>query len=848
MPGLNTLKVWAVKRKEARNIIENPSFEVSLNGWLTYSGMTATRDEVVARRGKASCRLRSTTNGNGGIVYTIPSSKLKIPQVYTLSLDIMTDTAAPSPGLQWALGISDENDNIIGSSQFTLPANIWSRVSMSFNLGFPVAYIRVVIATGEVSSLWPSTYFWIDGVQLEEGGESTFIDGNYTGYQDNLIDFYWMGTPDASAAYRSGETGRGGELILLNSLCDIIGFTGLGMPEVEHSATALNVGSRLDNTAIKQREFSIIVTFRGGNAAENYVKKSAMQKLLMVLDNKDPVLLYFQLCDSSGYPVGRRCFIEAFYKGGLESIDVDQRRSEAIIEFTAMNPFVVDDGEIGRNMGVATPFSYGLSVSPLFVRTKDGDWTQALSATLPLTSINAIVRGPLGKVYFGGERVSGIRLTQCDYGVSTGFSDVSPGPEGTVNCLLYNDDGNLYVGGAFSNCGGLSGADNIAAWDGGSAWTALGTGTNGDVYCMAKDGLGNLYAGGQFTNAGGVTVANIAKWTGDAWVALGNGVAGTPMCMICDQYGVLYVGGVTAAGGAAVNLVASWDGAVWSQVGDGLKAGDGPGGVYALKIDKNGRLWAGGGFTKNGSDDVVYNLAYFNGTKWTKLGLGIGGGSAEYVKSIDFDEYGNLYACGSFLKIPDHPAYSTGTGDRALPSKIVKLSGGRYYPLDLYLPFWTPEINVISFIKNSVYVGFDAALSDLLPADLSHSGVSDSVTLKAPVYPTFVIAGPCRLICIQNWTTKKSIYFNRLIIPDGDTVRVCFTHYGYKVYSDFRGDLSAYIDYGSDLDFLLDIGQNTIRVFATYYTHETYVVYTPNMLSIESSIDNDLAINAGRLD
>jgi hypothetical protein len=35
---------------------------------------------------------------------------------------------------------------------------------------------------------------------------------------------------------------------------------------------------------------------------------------------------------------------------------------------------------------------------------------------------------------------------------------------------------------------------------------------------------GELYIGGDFTNAGGIVVSNIAKWNGTTWSALGTGV------------------------------------------------------------------------------------------------------------------------------------------------------------------------------------------------------------------------------------------------------------------------------------------------------------------------------------
>ena len=66
----------------------------------------------------------------------------------------------------------------------------------------------------------------------------------------------------------------------------------------------------------------------------------------------------------------------------------------------------------------------------------------------------------------------------------------------------------LYVGGWFTNAGGIS-ANHIAKWNG-SSWTALGSGMNDTVSKLAVLGS-DLYAGGWFTTAGGKGSAYLAK-------------------------------------------------------------------------------------------------------------------------------------------------------------------------------------------------------------------------------------------------------------------------------------------------------------------------------------------------
>ena len=73
--------------------------------------------------------------------------------------------------------------------------------------------------------------------------------------------------------------------------------------------------------------------------------------------------------------------------------------------------------------------------------------------------------------------------------------------------------------GGGTEAGGVR-VNHIAKWDG-SSWSALGQGVDGMVHALVFDSTGNLYVGGNFTEAGGLD--NIAKWgDGSSWSALGN--------------------------------------------------------------------------------------------------------------------------------------------------------------------------------------------------------------------------------------------------------------------------------------------------------------------------------------
>jgi len=105
-------------------------------------------------------------------------------------------------------------------------------------------------------------------------------------------------------------------------------------------------------------------------------------------------------------------------------------------------------------------------------------------------------------------------------GIGLGFMDLELYDDGTGPAL--------YVGGRFTTAGGQP-ANNIAKWDG-SSWSTLGSGITDatnflSVTTLATHDEGSgpqLYVGGRFSNAGGVAATNVAKWNGASWSAVGD--------------------------------------------------------------------------------------------------------------------------------------------------------------------------------------------------------------------------------------------------------------------------------------------------------------------------------------
>lgn len=231
-------------------------------------------------------------------------------------------------------------------------------------------------------------------------------------------------------------------------------------------------------------------------------------------------------------------------------------------------------------------------------------------------------------LYVGGtfSQIGGILAANVAcYNIVTGvWSALGTGLSGGTGCYTLAVIGtDLYVGGDFSSAGGVSNTAQIAKWNG--AWSALGTGVTAGTGCFALAVVGtSLYAGGGFTTMGGVAnTTRFAKWDGSAWSAIGTGLNSgvTAFCVIGTD---LYVGGgFTSAGGVSgADRIAKWDtvGGSWSALGSGLN------GVCYSMTSIGTDLYVGGQFTSAGGVSAV-RIAKWDtiGGSWSALGSGLNG-------------------------------------------------------------------------------------------------------------------------------------------------------------------------------------------------------------------------------
>ena len=156
---------------------------------------------------------------------------------------------------------------------------------------------------------------------------------------------------------------------------------------------------------------------------------------------------------------------------------------------------------------------------------------------------------------------------------STKFTNL--GVAGKVRALLPAHD-SLYIGGTFDSVAGMP-AHHIALWDG-KQWDSLGTGTDLPVNALALDADHTLLAGGEFFHAGGQPANCIARWNGTVWSAMGKGVLPPPF---------------------SVHTTAR--------------------GVQAILVTSTHDIYIGGCLPVNGEQDIINDIAHWNGTKWDTL-------------------------------------------------------------------------------------------------------------------------------------------------------------------------------------------------------------------------------------
>jgi hypothetical protein len=209
---------------------------------------------------------------------------------------------------------------------------------------------------------------------------------------------------------------------------------------------------------------------------------------------------------------------------------------------------------------------------------------------------------------------------------------------------LHADGTDMYVGGAFTDAGGVTSADHIARWNG-TSWSALGP-LNGAVHAITLAG-GKVFAGGVFTNAGGNDNADfLAVWDGSSWAPFCTPTAPGPsfngnVNALQVIGNTLFVGGAfqNGAGIGSADYLLACDLTTGASSSTVVTDGDFTGAVSALTADSGGTLYAGGQFINVAGNPAIDHIGSYDGT-WHAMGTGSspGGGSIDsFVRALASD-------------------------------------------------------------------------------------------------------------------------------------------------------------------------------------------------------------------
>lgn len=247
------------------------------------------------------------------------------------------------------------------------------------------------------------------------------------------------------------------------------------------------------------------------------------------------------------------------------------------------------------------------------------------------------------------------------------------------NALAINPlNGDLYAGGSFTQSISLDGTITILNFISKfdkviQKWTPIRSnvspgsiGTNATVNALVFDTVGNLYIGGNFTAAFGFTANRIVGYTpsNNSVFNLGvnnfiTGGSGVNTIAISPTTGVVYVGGSLSATTISFTSIAAWNPATntWSALGTGGINGLN-GIVNVITVASDGTVYIGGFFTatSGGLPNITLNrIANYNPTTgiWSPLGgTGTSAGLNTTVASVNCITInpvnGDLYMGGSF--------------------------------------------------------------------------------------------------------------------------------------------------------------------------------------------------------
>lgn len=864
-PQLNKKKFWIVKPKAGRNYIKNPRFDTpeGITYWTASgAGVTIelTGDEV--RRGAHSLQV----NPASGIASSAYYDNVKVTSGldYTFSVDVKG-----TAGQAMRIMITNAAHAAKATKTFTA-TGYWQRVEVTLTATETASDYELWVTRDAVAS---TAAFYIDGAQFEqESKATTFIHG----YGDGCK---WEGAIRSSASIRSAYTGLGGELLDLEDYCQLVQVTGLGHGDWNQILTKMTSGGDLYQDHIrKSRQFSIIVDFTGETLGEIEAKRKALIDALRpdLLDGAKVEEQFGINWGSDVRPHGERIIrYQGFADNGDEATNpIDIRciplpatltdtpdlpnHQRAVLNFEIPSGLLDGAYEEGGELDLYAEFAADYIVR----RDPSGrwcDWTGSQYVN-PLAGVDGAVydikEAPNGDIYVCGsfKRImngasavlytKGIaRWSKANQVWEAVGNPVTGAMITSINTMAFDANGDLYVGGEFTNIAGVSGANYVAKYTVSTGtWSKVGTGishpSGAIVSAITISSDGTIFIGGFFDTAGGNTNCNyIAYYNGTNWAPLSKGLNNGVNALKFASDGRLLIGGVfTDADGANGDYICWWDGSAFRSFTD-LGATELNNSVESIDINPNGTIIIGGQFIDAGGDPEADGVAAWRGNNWGALMAGGISGDLAIIHRVFCLSNGDIYINGIF----DH------AGDLEV-DRVARSVGGSWQRLDIELPKASlPVYSILEASDGKLYFGgeFNTTLSgeNAIAAGVVGGADLNVSSGSANTYPFISVMGPGKLNSIINYSTGAHIEFNDLTLQEGEWIGLNFDPVNLKFRGGWagRGNLLRYVNLGSDYgNFYLKPGVNSISVFmdkaTTTAATNAWITWKPRFWGIDGAL------------
>lgn len=788
---------WAVVIPvgDRTNLISNPSFEYGTQGWGTLQAGTIGSIAGTAQFGAWAGSIAPTSNGTAGAIS--PTFTAGAGTLYAFSAYVRGQN-----GIPYRLAVGDSNgQNFVGSITFT-GGGTFHRIGTFWTEGAGATRRVVLTKAGDANT----GLIVIDGVQVEAGSITSYIDGDEPGC-------YWFAAPHVSQSTRSGTYRGGGTVIALADLgLKPHQYHGIGMPpqDITAQSYALQPGAEYQRSRASERPFTLTFSPILGTTQQDFhiTRRTIINAIKpdLVSPQQPVTFLYTGAQGTSS--------ISAVYQTGLDFGELDGPMAEnGAIKFIAHDPYwssIVDQGT------ALSPRTNIGSANYIVKRDSLGRWG-TLGQTSGSTFQNMLgnsqggVRALLynnGTVFCGGSwgTVAGTTspnlaqyyVQQNLWGTFTGGTLSS---NGLVRDFAYAPWGSLFVGGILGVIGGTT-TKAVGQWNG--AWGTLtgGTWTTAEIWALALNPGGTLFVGGDLDTIAGTAVPNIAFWINNAWGTLGPGTVSSIVRDIAIGLdGKVYLGGnFTLAGGTTAARIAQWGGS-FGTMGAGMDND-----VYQIAVTPDGQVIATGIYTTAGGGTAP-NSSRWNGQQWFAMGSGLqtitGLGSQTRACVVD-QQTGAVYVGGVFK-------YAGGLN---MPDSFSQWNGYAWLPMDIDIAATT----------NGTFHAITIAPDKSLYAAGSFAGTANCASVAqivnsgmAEAYPTVVWrntgAGTARIYQIGNVGQSAFVWFDVALLA-GEVMTLTTEPGNRTLTSNFRPNLFNSIIPGSSLtSFTVPSGTSYISSF-----------------------------------